>query len=326
MNKQIDISVIEKAKKILQIENEMSSIELLKLLKDYRKRIHPDNFIEDSARNEAEEKFKELGCLIDDLNHYIENEKLHRSAMELALYEPIYDNVSLETKVDEAAEKIIELEEQVTDLKEENTRLKETLNKKEDAKLEKENLELKQLYKPSKQKLASLGILFILSSTLAVMTKIEQFSIILRKYSPISEIILNNLVFGLFVIMLIVVAKQYIENKLISLKVGEVCSPKFSMQFWQYLNALKEWEEKKAKDFTEGDVFAFIYGRESKFKRLLSALSFKMYQIETVDRLKNHFINTLLNKQLITISLASGLDRAFIIKEGYRRYYFFDDD
>ena len=326
MENQIDKSIIQKVKEVLQISEDLSSIELLKLLKDYRKRIHPDKFTEEKAREKANEKFKDLGNTIDELNRYIENEKLHRGAKELALFEPLYDNVSLQSKLDEAEQKVKNLEEKVDSLKKINEELNESLSRKQNEELEKENLSLKELYKPSSQKLASLGILFLLTSIFAVMTKVEEVSVVVKKYSPFPESYLNNMIFGIFILMLILVVKQFIENKLVALKVSEVCSPKFSKEFWSYLNSIKDWEEEKTKDFAEEDVFYFIHGKDNKFKRILGILGFKLFQVETSDRLKNFVINTLLNKKLIEISLAKGLARTFTVKEGRRKYFYYDRD
>lgn len=324
MKNQLDKSIIQKVKEILQIAEDLSSIELLKLLKDYRKRIHPDKFTEEDARKEANEKFKELGNTIDELNRYIDNEKLHRGAKELALFEPLYDNVSLQSKLDEAEEKIKKLDETVDSLKRINEELNKSLSRKQNEELEEENLTLKALYKPSNQKLASLGILFLLSSVFAVMTKVEEVSVVLKKYSPFPELYLNNAIFGIFILMLVLVIKQYVENKIVSLKVSEVCSPKFSKEFWSYLSSIKDWDEEKTKDFAEEDVFYFIHGKDSKIKKIFGILSFRLFQVETSDRLKNFVINTLLNKKLIEISLAKGLDRTFTIKEGRRNYIYYD--
>ena len=325
MENQADKSIIQKVKEILQVSEDLSAIEYLKLLKDYRKRIHPDKFTEKKAQEEATEKFKELGNTIEELNRYIENEKLHRGAKELALFEPLYDNVSLQSKLDEAEEEINKLKEKVDSLKKANEELNESLSRKQNKELEEENLRLKELYKPSNQKLASLGIIFLLTSAFAVMTKIEEVSIVLKKYSPFPEIYLNNVVFGIFVIMLLLVVKQFVENKFFALKVSEVCSPKFSKEFWSHLSSVKDWEEKRTKDFAEEDVFYFIHGKDSNIKRILGIFGFKLFQVETNDRLKNFVINTFLNKKLIEISLAKGLARTFTIKEGKRHYYWDKD-
>ena len=264
MSTTIDKSIIQKVKEILQIEEELSSIQLLKLLKDYRKKMHPDKFLEDDARKEATEKFKALGNTIDELNRFIENEKLHRSAKDLALFEPLYDNVSLQSQLEEALEKIENLENQIGDLTDQNEELNAALSKKQNDELENKNLELKQLYKPSKQRLASLGILFLLSSTFTVMTKFDEVSSVLKKYSPLPESLLNKMIFGLFIFMLLLVVKQHIENKLFSQKVSKVCSPKFSKEFWSYLGYIKDWGDDKTKDFSEEDAFSYIYGKKTQ--------------------------------------------------------------
>lgn len=326
MNSKVDKSVIQKVKDILQIEEDLNSIELLKILKDHRNRNHPDKFSGEKARENAEEKFKELGSLYDELNAYIESERLYKSAKELASFEPLYENVSLQSKLDEANDKIKDLENQIEALNKNNKQLNDSLNLNQNKELEEENLKLKELYKPSTQKLASLGIMFLLTSTIAVMTKIEEVSAFIKKYSPFPESYLNIVIFSIFVFMLLIVIKQFVENKLISLRVSEVCSPKFSKDFWSYLSANKEWEDGKTKDFAEEDVFYFIHGKESKMKKAFATLGFRLFQIETSDRLKNFVINTLLNKKLIEISLANSLTRTFSIKEGRRKYYYYDRD
>ena len=323
MNTHIDKSIIQRTKDILQIDEELSSIELLKLTKNYRKRIHPDKFSEEKAAEEAGEKFKEIGSLIDELDRYIQNEKLQRSAQELALYAPLYDNVSLQGQLDDALEKVQTLEEEAADLTKKNAELEESLKIKKDDELEKENIELKNLYKPSGQKMASLGIMFLLSASFAVMTKIEEVSVVLKKYSPVPESMINNVIFSIFIFLLILVIKQLVENHFISKKSNEVCSPKFSKEFIEHLKETNEYEENKAITFSESNAFSFIYGKDNKFKKLLSILGFRLFNIDTSDKLKNYFINSLLNKKLIVITHAKDLDRNFAIKNGHSHYVLF---
>lgn len=321
MDKLLNKSVIQKVKDVLQIEDEFSSIELLKLLKEYRARVHPDKFSDEAASNEAEEKFKEISSIIEELNIYVQNEQLHRSASDLALFEPLYENVSLQDKLDESLEKITDLEEKIAHLSKSEKTLKEVVNKKQNDFLKKENTELNNLYKPSRSKIASLGIMFLMSAGFAIMLKVEEVSILLKKYSPVSEDIVNNLIFGIFCFILFIVIKQYFENKYFIMKVSEVCSPKFSMEFSSYLLKNKEYEEDKQKHFSESDVFLFIHGVDDKWKKCLSMLGFSLFTIDTSDKLKNFFINSLLNKKLIANSHAKGLDRVFIIKDSGRYFY-----
>lgn len=322
MSQDIDLTLIQKVKEVLQVTDDFSSIELLQLLKDHRKRIHPDKFTEETAKKEAEEKFKTIGQLIEELDRVIQIEKVNRGAKELALYEPLYDNVTLQNELEEAKGKIEDLESKNDELQKANDELQKALEEKQTSEIEKEAQELKGLYKPSPQRLASLGIVFLLSAALVTMTKIEEVYAVIIKYSPIEETYIRPVVFGVFIFTLFIVIKQFIENKAMARRTGEVCSPLHCRDFLQYLSKIKEQEENRPKIFTESDALAFIYGRATWWKKALSFLGFKMFHIETNDRLKNYFINTLLNKKLITIYHAKDLDRAFMVRDGKSYYYY----
>jgi hypothetical protein len=321
MAQEIDLTLIQRVKEFLQITDDLSSIELLHLLKDHRKRIHPDKFTEEVAKKEAEDKFKTIGQLIEELDRLIQIEKVNRGAKELALYEPLYDNVSLQNELEAAKNKIEDLESKNTELQRDNDELQKSLEQKQSNEMEKEAQELKALYKPSPQRLASLGIVFLLSAALATMTKIEEVYSVIKKYSPIEEGYISPVVFGIFIFTLFIVLKQFIENKSIARRTGEVCSPLHCREFLQYLSEVNEQEENRPKMFTESDALAFIYGKKTWWKKTLSFLGFRMFHIETNDRLKNYFINTLLNKKLITIYHAKDLDRVFTIRDGKTYYY-----
>lgn len=321
MTQELDISLLHKVKEFLQVTDDLSSIELLRLLKDHRKRIHPDKFTEEHAKKEAEEKFKELGTLIDELDRFMQIEKLSRGAKELALYEPLYDNVALQKDIDEANEKIKSLEASVNVLQQENDDLKKSVEQKQTSELEKEALELKQMYKPSTQKLASLGILLLLSATIATMTKIEDVNKLVKKYAPIEDSYINTVTFGIFIFMLVLVIKQYIENKMLARRTAEVCSPLYCKAFLFYFDEVRERQDNKPRTFTESDALAFISGKDTRLKRFLSFIGFRMFQVETDDKLKNYFINTLLNKKLIDIQHAKDLDRVFSVRDGKSYYY-----
>ena len=324
MAQDIEVNLSQRIKEFLQITEDLSSIELLRLLRDHRKRIHPDNFTEEIAKKEADEKFKITGQLIEELDRFIQIEKVSRGAKELALYEPLYENVTLQNELEATRSKIEEIESTVAKLQNENDALQKALAEKQTNELEKEAQELKLLYKPSSQSLASLGLLFLLTVAFGVMTKIEQVYALIRKYSPIGEEYINPTIFVIFLFTLFVVLKQFIENRALIRKTGEVCSPLYCRTFFEHLVETKEKEEKKPRTFTESDALCFIYGKNTWWKRALSSFGFKMLQIETNDKLKNYFINTLLNKKLIEINHAKDLDRVFTIRDG-RTYYYWND-
>jgi hypothetical protein len=129
MTQSIDLTILQKVKTVLQITDDLSSIELLHLMKDYRKRIHPDKFTEETAKKTAEDKFKEIGQLIEELDRFIQVDQVNRSAKEVALYEPLYDNLSLQRELDDAKNKVEELESTITRLQEENDELQKSIGR-----------------------------------------------------------------------------------------------------------------------------------------------------------------------------------------------------
>lgn len=322
MSKEIVIDIIDRVKKYLQIEDNLSSVELLHLLKEHRKRIHPDKFSEEHAKKEAENKFKSLGELIDELDNFIQNDMLQRPAKEVALYEPIYDNFLLQKNLDRALKKSEELNSTIKYLKEENEDLQKVINEKRSNELEHEEREIKNLYKPSSRSLFSLGITFLLALVLAIMTRIDNISELLKKYSPLDNQIINNTIFILFILLLIIIIKQYVENLLLRRKIQTVCSTSSFKLFYKQLVEKKQWNDKNPKEFNELDVFDFIYGSKDWYKTVLSKLGFNLYHVGTYEKVKDYFINTLLNKKLIKVYYAKELDRTFTIKDGKSYYYY----
>lgn len=94
----------------------------------------------------------------------------------------------------------------------------------------------------------------------------------------------------------------------------------FSKEFIEHLKEIHEYEEDKPITFSESDAFSYIYGKDSKLKTLFSFFGFQLFNVDTGDKLKNYFINSLLNKKLIVITHAKDLDRNFAIKHGYSHY------
>lgn len=317
----VDIGIIQKVKEAMGIDEELTAIELLGALKNYRKQSHPDKFAEENNKKIAEEKFKDLGELVVVLENYIEKQKLNLPATELLRQESLYDKVFLERKLDDALDKIKSLEDEIISLESKNNELHQAIERRRDELLENEVKELQELYKPSPNKIRSLGMAFLLTVSLAIMTKIESIYDVLKKYSPIQEHYLNSAIFILFVGMLLMVVKQWAESRLIIRRSEEVCSSLFCQQYLKHLSEKYEWEGRGPKLFTEADTFLFIQGGKSWWKRLLASSGFRVFQIGTYDKLKNLFINTLLNKKLIEIKNARNLDRVFIIVDEISHYY-----
>jgi hypothetical protein len=314
MGKDLKNDIVSEVKEFLELEEDLSPSELFKRLREYRNELHPDNFVDDSTKIEAEYKFKDAQNLLDKLFKYLEKEKLNTSSSSIQVYKPIYDHVELQHKYDLLKVKISEYEELNAKLLQENNDLRADLNRKTNEELKNDIKELEANYKPTRKNIISVGISFILTSLVMVLTKVEEVSILIKKYSPINETYINTIIFILFVMIVIDSIKKYVEHKIIERRIEEINSSAIISKFIEYLKGeemLPSWGTKK---FREIHVHNFLSLHFYSNLKWLSKIGFTVYQIQTIDKLKNIFIGNLLNKRLIEISHANLLDRNFIIK------------
>ncbi len=318
MKNEIEKSIIQKTKDFLDIKEECSSVELYNLLVSYRNQMHPDRYLEDSSKIIAEEKFKDAGKLLEDLFKYIEKEKLQRTPTELALYKPVYEQIYLQRELEILKEKNNALAKETKDYTNEISDLNQKIKEKDENNYKHLIEYLESLYKPSLKEWTSITLLFVLTVSITIMSKIEEVSSYLKKYSPIDIEFINLSLFIVFILLIFSIIKLYFESKIVKRKIRETNSTKYASDFMHHLETNNNSDDTKIVKFKEQDAFNFIYGSKAKFKRFLSFLGFRLYQVDTIDLLKNCFINNLLRKKLISISDAASLDRNFSINEPYR--------
>ena len=313
MNNQVQLSILQRVKGLLGVQDECSATELYSRLREYRKQTHPDRFTDDKSKDYAEAKFKEAQELLPELFRYIQDEALHKTPAELALYKPIYDHVFTQAALDNARNEIDGLKQKLQLSDQNVAELNKKLADRKNQEFESERKRLEGLYKPGGRTWASLGITLLLSGTLTVMTKMEEVSAKLKRYSPVNDDLLNKYLFCLFLLILILVAKRLAESAVMKRRVREVCSAKAPIEFLKYLE--QNSYDDSIEYFTEYQVFEFLHGPKNLWKTILSLLGFVHYQTETIEQLKSFFISSLLQKELISISYAEGLDRRFSIRK-----------
>jgi hypothetical protein len=90
---ELTTSIIQKVKDELQITEDLASTELYDLLHKYRSSQHPDKYLDDNRKKEAEEKFKNLNTLLLELSNLIEQEKQLKKPSEIIPYQKDYEIV-----------------------------------------------------------------------------------------------------------------------------------------------------------------------------------------------------------------------------------------
>jgi hypothetical protein len=312
MSSELEKNIIDRVKEILKVDNN-SPLELLQLLRKYRNNLHPDHFTDETAKKEAELKFVEYTNLVKELDSFIQREKINKSPMELALYEPLYDNSSLQSQLDCVTEENEKLKDENEAYKNKIRELEEELMQKEAENLYKEQEKLIKFYRPRKLHVFSASLLIMLTGIIPLLTKVESISQKIVEYAPFSISLINNITFCLFIFIIMLSLINWFQYYLIKIKINEIKTPVFINKF---LESLEENDS-----FTENHVYTFIYGKIFFIKRYLHFIGIKYYIAETILQLKDVFIHNLFDKQLIEISYADNLDRRFKIK-GKPKYYF----
>lgn len=186
------------------------------------------------------------------------------------------------------------------------------LQTKKDDSLYAEIQHLQSIYKPSKRKYASVGLAIILSGALGVMTQMEKVSGILEKYSPFGKQYISTGLFVCLLCFLTTMFRKLWEGEYIKRKSEEFCSPKCANDFMEYLKVTRS-SDAPILEFSEVEVFDFISGGRQRLKGVVSFLGFQIFRRETVNRLKDIFIHNSLNKKLVDVSRADGMQRFFMI-------------
>jgi len=317
MNEELQKNLKTRAKEILKIEEECSYVELYERLREYRKHMHPDKFADDETKKEAKEKFQEIQDILEELKRAIDKERLEKKSTEIQYYQSNYDNVELEKKIDDVNAEKEKLEDEIKKLERTKENLEEEISNREENNLKEDIKNLEASYKPSKINLASFGVTFVLSTIFTIFSQIENITEKIKIYAPMQDAYIDKLIFWIFIILLIINIKILFERNYIKRRANEICSPIIISKFMGFLNGK---EIGSVDEFKEMDVYEYLAGDDSKIKNILKFFGFRIYYVETINNLKDIFIDNLLRKKFITISSADKLDRTFRIKKKGRFY------
>jgi hypothetical protein len=228
---------------------------------------------------------------------------------------------ALQQQVDESKEEIDRLKSQLESEMKKNQGVECQLDQKRDDALKQELKELESLYKLTTLDVGYLGVAAVVASLSVILGQMEEFAQIIKKYSPINDTLLNQGLFTLFIILLAMTAKKYFESHIVQRKAREITTPLFHSLFLDDLRAKKSIDPENIIYFTESEAFKFIAGEQKWWKKLLSTVGFRLFQLETTSLLAHLFIADLLAKKLIAIGGAEMLDRTFRIRTKATSYY-----
>lgn len=310
-------SIIQKVKNALDISDDLSSTELYDRLFNYRNAVHPDKFVDEDAKKEAEEKFKNISNLLGELSKHIQQETIQKKPSELIVIKNELELVnSKQLSIDYEA-KIQTLEITLRSKEEEIITLKKNVKSLENKQIDQKTQELIKHYQTSKPGFFRLGIAFVFSLAMAVITKVDEIAKFLLKYSPVDPKLINTGIFAVVLLIPLIYLKSYYESREVEYIAKKIKTPKFLNKFMEHLKA-----NNLNDTFSELDVYQFLSNElipKFSLTNLFFTKVFAIYTDTTIDTLKDIFIYNLYNKQFIYISVSKALDRTFRISN-YRAY------
>jgi hypothetical protein len=320
------MELIEKCKEFARLEHDVSLKELYSKLQLVWKQSHPDLFQDDTQRELAEAKFKEIGKLLEKLNGHIEHEELTKGrskGSDVSVYEDgisvisdKHEIVLLGTKLLHVEKENKRLKDQVAYLREQNKELKNTKSEKRKQKYEEKTKELVTLYNPNESRFSQFFLPISIIALLTFLGNIEEIGIIIGKYFPYSPYYFNSFLFVIFIIVIVNYLLKYWKFSIVKKLIENVKTTSFIQKFSTRIN------DNLISEFRESQVFEFIkkeFSSKNKFEQLVNP---NIDDI-VIEELKNIFILNLYNKELINISEPIGLDRKIKVKE---RHYSYEDD
>lgn len=321
MTNTLDQNINQQIKGVLGISDDLPFNVLYDKLYDYRNSQHPDKFQNEEAKTIAEENFKKAGELLNKLKGILEKELTERKPSEVVAIRESIELINVKSDNVNYQEQIQNLKSEITSNEYRIKSLKKTIKSLRTQKAEKKSEELISLYKPSKQRLITLGAAFVFTMIMSFLTKVEEIALFISKYSPFNEKYIHLSIFLILLFIPFRVAWVYIKQRAISELSRKILTAPFIRDFKEYIENSDSFTETQVHDYLNSKLVS-----KSSVIRFFTIKLFKLHTEVNIDSLKDIFIYTLLSKQLIEISRANRLERNFTVIKPYSWEDDFDDD
>jgi len=342
-NKQLNMTeltqnLIERIKNYLGIKEDVDAFTLYNLIFEWIKINQPNQFGEGTREISI---YNTLNNFLAELKKEIDFIQISMKPNEIATYEKNIEIVKTKSEILILKEEIENLiknhKEEIENLNKKSNEEIESLNNKlflknheiETLNHEIDNLktdrykesidELKQLYKPSKSGLITLGISSVLLLFMGITTQFDSFNSYLIKVSPIDPKIIK---WTLFVVLILTFINQ-IYSLYKKGRLRKFCDKLVSQQLISEFNNYKVKEEdlnySKYRYFTEKDVEDFIIDKfcSHRYLKNLAYYIEKIFLIndyKSINYMKNVFIDNLLTKKYVSYGSSKNMERNFVIK------------
>ncbi len=307
MNEQSKI--IDEVREVLGIQDNVSDVQLCKLLRQKMASLHPDSFCDENAKQEADRLFKQYNSLYQSLKKHISSQNSRSSSAlipisdeEVIQFSYIQELDSKDKEIDILRKENKALADKNNILSEENMRLNRELNQTHDVSIKLSEENLQEIYRPR----PIFNVTGITALVAAFAMVIPQFKDVLFELGlPVTVIhVLLWIVSGVW---LFAWARKFFMNKILNSVESKILCGKELDKKLQYVS-------KEYYSFTETDLTEIVRACLRKGIRKLIVL----YDVdETTKQLSEQIILELSRKHIIQKTASKGLVKYFYVNNIY---------
>lgn len=310
MKNNVNKSVIQELKEELQLVGDYEDDELLRQLRLAIKQSHPDNFKDETVKEESSERFKKLIDLRQRFTSYLEQKTLNLPSTELA--NPKFEIIKTENEIISIQLELYKEREKRSSLESDNKN-KEAIIKEKEEELgefrEKRSSntysELLNIYSIKRRDVymgISSVVLIIVSQIKAIETLLNMIFIDSQVYIIIVRFITICLVIWCVI--------KYISSLMVKHIVSTLINAAVFHEFYIRSRNASRYTSNKEYYILESDVLRKITEKISKFPYSIFFMPQKEYVKTLIGK---YIIDEFLRRKLFTEAYSTGLDRAFIV-------------
>ncbi len=306
----LQISIMERVKKVIDINTDIDEYQLYKLLHETMISCHPDKFTDENIKNQAEEKFKQLQNLKAEFDEYLEQQRSNRQVAishsqdeeKLALIKTNSDKdleiIILKSKIKELCVKIDNLDNEVDSCKKQLKDCQDNYDKRISEEVNYSKESISSLYKPK-----------TLGNVIGTTASVASLSLFLPQVKNILNDVGISILYGslifVSVIWLITHFRRYVAIKLSDNIVSKIFSDTNINKLFNIKNNYRKTY------FAEKGVYHIVsYPMSKKWVKLFFFDNYDILKKDIVDRI----ILELEAKKLINGHLNNGLEKEFIVE------------
>ena len=312
MSNEIQSHIVQRVKEFLCTDQDLSATELYDLLHTVRSSTHPDKYQDDDARERAEERFKIVTELLQELYAQIQQLSVTRTPTDLVPVAKEIDLVRAKHESVRKDEEIDDLKRQVDMQRWEIRQLKKRIRslRQDQTARTKSNLFRTQGSKLISTTTAAVGL--TLSSAWTILSYVSDAANKIQKTLSFAGPWVNWIAFAILAGSAVWLAVRILIGARLRGITREMDLASFRYDFQFFLKARGQ-----IKEFTETDVLNFLEQR-LKSKRLTRLLfSTGDRNIYVLEGLKDYFLLRLQSADLIEESGRQGLQRKYRLSDWY---------